>query len=130
MKRMKTMIEYYNLIQVICGVLAVIFIFLGIFLSVKKLNPEKYETMPLKMTVISTALIIIGLLLYGVVRTCTNLTVVTEEHYDVSTVYLVSLGEVIKMFGFIVFVPLLFKLFKPRTRKPESSSEEIPEETE
>ena len=127
---MKAMSEYYNLIQVICGVLAVIFVFLGIFLSVKKLNPEKYETMPLKMTVISTALIIIGLLLYGVVRTCTNLTVVTEEHYDVSTVYLVSLGEVIKMFGFIVFVPLLFKLFKPRTRKPESSSEETPEETE
>ena len=124
------MSEYYNLIQVICGVLAVIFVFLGIFLSVKKLNPEKYETMPLKMTVISTALIIIGLLLYGVVRTCTNLTVVTEEHYDVSTVYLVSLGEVIKMFGFIIFVPLLFKLFKPRTRRPESSSEDIPEETE
>ena len=86
--------------------------------------------MPLKMTVISTALIIIGLLLYGVVRTCTNLTVVTEEHYDVSTVYLVSLGEVIKMFGFIIFVPLLFKLFKPRTRRPENGSEEIPEETE
>ena len=127
---MKAMSEYYNLIQVICGVLAVIFVFLGIFLSVKKLNPEKYETMPLKMTVISTALIIIGLLLYGVVRTCTNLTVVTEEHYDVSTVYLVSLGEVIKMFGFIIFVPLLFKLFKPRTRRPESSSEDIPEETE
>ncbi len=124
------MSEYYNLIQVICGVLAVVFVFLGIFLSVKKLNPEKYETVPLKMTVISTALIIIGLLLYGVVRTCTNLTVVTEEHYDVSTVYLVSLGEVIKMFGFIVFVPLLFKLFKPRTRKPESSSEENPGETE
>ena len=127
---MKAMSEYYNLIQLICGVLAVIFVFLGIFLSVKKLNPEKYETMPLKMTVISTALIIIGLLLYGVVRTCTNLTVVTEEHYDVSTVYLVSLGEVIKMFGFIIFVPLLFKLFKPRTRRPENGSEEIPEETE
>lgn len=124
------MIEYYNLIQVISGVLAVIFIFLGIFLSVKKLNPEKYETIPLKMTLISTALIAIGLLLYAVVRTCTNLTVVTEEHYDVSTVYLVSLGEVIKLFGFIVFVPLLFKLFKPRSRKPENNSEETPEETE
>ena len=127
---MKAMSEYYNLIQLICGVLAVIFVFLGIFLSVKKLNPEKYETVPLKMTVVSTALIIIGLLLYGVVRTCTNLTVVTEEHYDVSTVYLISLGEVIKMFGFIIFVPLLFKLFKPRTRRPENGSEEIPEETE
>ena len=124
------MIEYYNLIQVISGVLAVIFIFLGIFLSVKKLNPEKYEAIPLKMTLISTALIAIGLLLYAVVKTCTNLTVVTEEHYDVSTVYLVSLGEVIKLFGFIVFVPLLFKLFKPRSRKPENNSEEIPEETE
>lgn len=127
---MMAMIEYYNLIQVISGVLAVIFIFLGIFLSVKKLNPEKYETIPLKMTLISTALIAIGLLLYAVVKTCTNLTVVTEEHYDVSTVYLVSLGEVIKLFGFIVFVPLLFKLFKPRSRKPENNSEEIPEETE
>ena len=124
------MSEYFNLIQVISGVASVIFIFLGIFLSVKKLNPEKYETIPLKMTLISTALIAIGLLLYAIVRTCTNLTVVTEEHYDVWAVYLVSLGEVIKLFGFIVFVPLLFKLFKPRSRKPENNSEEIPEETE
>ena len=127
---MTAMSEYYNLIQIISGVAAVILIFLGIFLSVKKLNPEKYETIPVRSTVICTALIAAGLLLYAVVKTCTNLTVVTEEHYDLSTVYLVSLGEVIKVFGFIVFVPLLFRLFKPRSRKPESGTEEIPEESE
>ena len=122
------MSEYFNLIQIICGVAAVIFVFAGIFMSVKSLNPEKYETIPLKKILISTALIALGLLLYAVVKTCTNLTVVTEEHYDLWAVYLVSLGEVIKMFGFILFVPLLFKLFKPRSRKPENESEDIPEE--
>lgn len=122
--------EYFNLIQVIATVLAVIFIFLGISVSVKSLNPEKYETIPPKTTVISTVLIVIGLLCYAVVKTCTNLTVVTQEHYDVSTVYLVSLGEVIKFFGFIIFVPLLFRLFKPRSRKPEKNADEIPEESE
>lgn len=127
---MTAMSEYFNLIQVIATVAAVIFIFLGISISVKSLNPEKYETIPPKTTIISTALIVVGLLFYAVVKTCTNLTVVTEEHYDVSTVYLVSLGEVIKFFGFIVFVPLLFRLFKPRSRKPENNDEEIPEETE
>ena len=124
------MSEYFNLIQVIATVLAVIFIFLGISVSVKSLNPEKYETIPPKTTVISTVLIVIGLLCYAVVKTCTNLTVVTQEHYDVSTVYLVSLGEVIKFFGFIIFVPLLFRLFKPRSRKPEKNADEIPEESE
>lgn len=125
---MKAMSEYFNLIQIICGVAAVIFVFAGIFMSVKSLNPEKYETIPLKKILISTALIALGLLLYAVVKTCTNLTVVTEEHYDLWAVYLVSLGEVIKMFGFILFVPLLIKLFKPRSRKPENESEDIPEE--
>lgn len=124
------MSEYFNLIQVIATVLAVIFIFLGISVSVKSLNPEKYEMIPPKTTVISTVLIVIGLLCYAVVKTCTNLTVVTQEHYDVSTVYLVSLGEVIKFFGFIIFVPLLFRLFKPRSRKPEKNADEIPEESE
>ena len=126
---MTEMSEYLNLIQVISGIASVVFIFLGIFLTVKKLNPEKYETIPVRSTVICTALIAVGILLYAVVKTCTNLTVVTEEHYDVSTVYLVSLGEVIKIFGFIVFVPLIFRLFKPRSRKPEKDDEEIPEES-
>jgi len=40
------------------------------------------------------------------------------------------LGEVIKIFGFTVFIPLIFKLFKPRSRKPEKDAEDQLEETE
>ncbi len=120
--------EYLNLIQIITGVIAAALIFTGIFISVKKLNPEKYEVMPVKTTVISTALIILALLIFAVTKTCTNLTVETEEQYELWTVYLASLGEVIKSFGFVIFVPLLFRLFKPRSHKEnteEESSEDI-----
>lgn len=118
------MSEYYNLIQVFAGVAAVILIFTGIFISVKSLNPEKYETIPVKTTVISTALLAAGILCYTVMRTCTNLTVVTEEHYEVGSVYFASLLEVIKIFGFTLFIPLLFRLIKPRTPKKEVPEEE------
>ena len=131
-KKQKTglwkMSEYYNLIQIIAGIASVILIFTGIFLSVRKLNPEKYENIPVKSTVISTAVIAAGLLCYAIVKTCTNLTVVTEEKYEVTTVYIASLIEVIKLFGFILFVPLLFRLFKPKTKKLEKSEEEIADE--
>ena len=93
-------------------------------------DPEKYEVIPVKTTVISTLLIILGLLSYAVMKTCTNMTVVTEEHYDLWALYLASLGEVIKLFGFIVFVPVLFRLFKPRSRKEPAEEEFSDKESE
>ena len=123
------MSDYLNLIQVISGVLAAGLIFTGIVLCVKKLNPEKHETIPVKTTVISTLLIAAGLLSYSVIVACTNLTVVTEEHYELWTIYLASLGEVVKKFGFIVFIPLVFRLFKPKQHR-ETPEEEITESAE
>ena len=122
------MAEYLNLIQIVSGVIAAALVFTGLLLSAKKLNPKKYETIPVKTTVISTLLIILGLLSYAVTKTCTNMTVVTEEHYDLWALYLASLGEVIKLFGFIVFVPVLFRLFKPRSRKEKPAEEEFSDE--
>lgn len=125
------MSNYLNLIQLISGILAAVTVFAGVFLSVKKLNPEKYEEIPLKTTVISVALIALGLLFFAVTKTCTNLTIDTEEQYEIWTVYLASAGEVIKLFGFFVFVPVLFRLFKPKTHKEnsdEGSAEDIGEE--
>ena len=119
------MTEYLNLIQIITGVLAAILIFVGIFLSAKKLNPEKYEVIPVKTTVISTLLIILGLLSYAVTKMCTNMNIVTEEHYELWALYFAALEEVIKLFGFIVFIPVLFRLFKPRSRKEKPAEEEI-----
>jgi len=122
------MAEYLNLIQLIFGILAVALVFIGIFMTVKKLNPEKYEEIPVKTTVISTLLIILGLLSYAVTKTCTNYTIVTEEHYELWALYFASLEEVIKLFGFTVFIPVLFRLFKPKSRKEKPAEEEISEE--
>ncbi len=122
------MAEYLNLIQIISGVIAAALVFAGIFLSAKKLNPEKYVAVPVKTTVISTCLVVGGLLIYAITKTCTNLTVVTEEHYELATIYLVSLGEVFKMFGFICFVPLVFRLMKPKSHKNDEESDIIDED--
>ena len=124
------MSEYLNYIQLISGIMAAVLIFTGCFLSAKKLNPEKYEIIPVKTTVISTVLIIAGLLCYSLTKTCTNLTIVTEEQYEFGTLYFASLEEVIKMFGFVVFVPLLFRLFKPKSRKKDDSDKAAAEDYE
>ena len=124
------MSEYLNYVQLISGILSAGFVFAGIFISAKKLNPEKYEKIPVKTTVISTALIIAGILCYTLMKTCTNMTVVTEEHYELGTLYYASLEEVVKSLGFIVFIPLLFRLFKPKSQKRDQIEEDIPVETE
>ena len=124
------MSEYLNYIQLISGILAAGLIFAGGFISAKKLNPEKYEKIPVKTTVISTMLIIAGLLCYTLTKTCTNMTIVTEEHYELGTLYFASLEEVVKHLGFIVFLPLLFRLFKPRSQNRDRIEEDIPVEAE
>lgn len=124
------MTDYLNYIQLASGILAVGFIFAGLFITAKKLNPEKYEKIPVKTTVISTALIIAGLLCYTMVKTCTNMTVVTEEHYELGTIYYASLEEVVKYFGFVIFIPVLFRLFKPKSQKRDAIKEDIQLETE
>ena len=124
------MSEYLNYVQLISGILSAGFVFAGIFISAKKLNPEKYEKIPVKTTVISTALIVAGILCYTLMKTCTNMTIVTEEHYELGTLYYASLEEVVKSLGFIVFIPLLFRLFKPKSQKRDQIEKDIPVETE
>ena len=124
------MSDYLNIIQLISGIAAAVLVFIGIFISVKKLNPEKYETIPVKNTVISIALILLGLLCFAVTKTCTNLTVETVEHYELGTIYFASVGEVIKSFGFVALIPILFRLFKPRAAKKDAATQEISEELE
>ncbi len=124
--RRQKMINYLNIIQLVSGIAAAVLVFVGVFMSVKALNPEKHDTIPMKTTVISAIVIALGLLCYAVTKTCTNLTVITEEQYELWTLYLASAGEVAKSFGFIVFIPVVFRLFKPKSRRDEQT--DIPEE--
>ena len=124
--RRQKMINYLNIIQLVSGIAAAVLVFVGVFMSVRALNPEKHDTIPMKTTVISAIVIALGLLCYAVTKTCTNLTVITEEQYELWTLYLASAGEVAKSFGFIVFIPVVFRLFKPKSRRDEQT--DIPEE--
>lgn len=121
------MADYLNIIQLVTGIISAGLIFAGIWMSVKKLNPEKYEVIPMKTTIISTLFIVIGLLFFSVTKTCTNLTIETEEQYELWSIYLASAGEVIEHFGFVAFVPVLFRLFRPKSRR--RNEEEIIDET-
>ena len=123
------MADYLNIIQLVTGIISAGLIFAGIFMSVKKLNPEKYEEIPMKTTVISTLLILCGLLVFSITKTCTNLTIETEEQYELWSIYLASAGEVIEYFGFVALVPILFRLFRPKSqRKNEEAGIEEPSE--
>ena len=97
-------------------------------LNVYRMRLLGAEVIPVKTTVISTLLIILGLLSFAVTKTCTNMNIVTEEHYELWALYFASLEEVIKYFGFIVFVPILFRLFKPRSRKDKPEEDIVSEE--
>ncbi len=124
--RKQKMTNYLNIIQLISGIAAAVLVFVGIFISVNALNPEKHDTIPLKTTVISALVIALGLLCFAVTRTCSNLMFVTDEQYELWTVYLASAGEIAKSFGFIVFIPVVFRLFKPKSRRDEQT--EMPED--
>ncbi len=105
--------NYLNYIQLALGLLSAAAVFVGIFVPVKKLKDEEStEKIPTKTLVIATSLILLGLLLYAGVKTCTYLTVETEEQYDVLTLYLTAVIEVAKTLGFLLLIPALFRIFK------------------
>ena len=118
--------KYLNIIQLITGLLAVACIFTGLFLSIKKLSKEdESKKIPKNTVIISTILIAIGLLLFSVTKTCTNYAI-RDQEYDISVLYLSSLITVIKYFGFVLLVPILFNYIK---RRPKTvSNEDIEEE--
>lgn len=109
--------KYLNIIQLVTGILAVVFIFSGLFLSIKKLSKEdESKKIPKNTVIISTVLIAFGLLLYAVTKTCTNYAN-RDQEYDIMVIYLSSMITVIKYFGFILLVPILFNYIKRRPRK-------------
>ena len=111
--------NYLNYIQLALGLLAAASVFVGIFLPVKKLKDEEStEKIPTK------TLILLGLLLYAGVKTCTFLTVETEEQYGVMTLYFTALVEVAKTLGFLVLIPALFRIFKRSNDEKQNKKSE------
>ena len=117
--------NYLNYIQLALGLWAAASVFVGIFLPVKKLKDEEStEKIPTKTLVIATGLILLGLLLYAGVKTCTFLTVETEEQYGVMALYFTALVEVAKTLGFLVLIPALFRIFKRSNDEKQNKKSE------
>lgn len=115
--------QYLNLIQVISSVIGVALIFAGLFISIRKLNKEdSTEKIPVKTVRLSTILIIVGLLCYAVTKTCTNYAN-RDQEYDIIVIYLASLIDVVKFFGFVALVPILLNLIKRKPQKPAQDTE-------
>ncbi|MCQ2467268.1 MAG: hypothetical protein MJ166_07110 [Clostridia bacterium] len=118
------MSNYLNIIQLVSGIAAIVLIFAGLFLSIRKLNKEdSSEKIPMSTVKLSTILIVLGLLLYAVTKTCTNYAN-RDQEYDLIVIYVASLIDVIKFFGFIALIPILLNYVKRRaTKKVEEDTE-------
>lgn len=104
-----------NTIQLITGIIGVIFIFTGLFLSTRKLSKEDpTKKIPKKTVIISTLLIALGLMTYAITKACT-LYANRDQEYDIMVLYFSSLINVLKYFGFVLLLPFLFNYLK---RKP------------
>ena len=123
--------DYLNIIQLICGIGAALFIFLGLFTSFRKLNKEdSTQKVPKKTMIRSMIFIGIGLILYAAVKTCTGISKDNGDN-DLFTIYSAYLIEVIKYFGFLILIPLLINYLKKKPyNKPVEDDYEEAEEDE
>ncbi|MBO4636916.1 MAG: hypothetical protein J5685_07195 [Clostridiales bacterium] len=109
-----------NYIQIACGIIAIILIFTGLFITVKKLKkPDDNKKDRIDSIIRSTLFIIFGILFYSGTRTCTNLISDTAGDFSIVTVYLASVVEVIKVFGFIILLPAVLNMLAPKTARKE-----------
>lgn len=110
-----------NYIQLALGIAAIATIFIGLFTAFKKLDKEDSSKLLSTGTIIrSMVLVAAGLLLYAGVKTCTNIAAGAGEDYDIFVIYMASIVDVVKYFGFIIFVPLLINFVRRRPVKNDS----------
>ncbi|MCR5529219.1 MAG: hypothetical protein K6F49_08380 [Saccharofermentans sp.] len=104
-----------NYIQLALGLSSVACIFIGLVTTLRCLDRnDSSKDIPRDKIIKSTLLIVLALLLFSGVKTCSNLTSAEAADYDITVVYLASVVEVAKIFGFLVFIPLLIKVLRPR----------------
>lgn len=117
--------QYLNIIQLVSGIAGIASIFIGLFLTIRKLNKEDSTTkIPSKTIKISTALIVLGLLLYAVTKTCTSYAN-RDQDYDVMAIYFASLIDVVKMFGFVALIPVLLNVLRRKSTKRPTEKEDL-----
>ncbi len=115
--RRKLMLNY---IQLALGAASIVMIFLGLYTAFKKLDKEdSSKLLPVGTIIRSMIMIAVGLLFYAGVKTCTNIAAGAGEEYDITVIYMASAVDVIKYFGFFIFIPLLINFIRRKPVKNE-----------
>ena len=105
-----------NYIQLGLGLAAVVCIFIGLFTTIRSLDKnDSSKTISTETVIKSMVFITVGLLLYSGVKTCSNMLTDGAQDYDVGVIYMASVVEVAKVFGFLILIPLILKLLADRT---------------
>ncbi len=106
------------IIQLISGLAAIVLIFAGLRTTIKKLDKDnRYVGVPKAVVLNSTKLIVFGLLALGVTKTCSNYEAMHAD-YSLLIIYLGSLIEMVKFFGFVALLPFLINYLRtPHVKK-------------
>jgi len=110
-----------TVVQIVFLIAAAILIFIGLRISIKKLDKEKREKAIPKATLSkSLHIIIAGICCYALSRFATNSMSVESEKYSIFGVLIQSLWEAIVTLGFTAFIPyILNRLRGPGEKKKE-----------
>lgn len=112
-------------VMAVSGIAAAVFAFLGLRNSASKLDKEdRTVAIPRKVIIRSTIYMIFAVLLLAVMRTCGELGKPEARDLDIIIVYLHTLVETVKYFGFIILIPLVLNYVRTTKNKNRNSSEE------
>lgn len=117
------MVSWLTIIQLLSGLGAAVTIFIGLYMSVKKLNPEdRSSEIPKDIVYKSTRLLVIGLLLYTVTKSLTLYSSApSEDYFSCAGAALVS---VLKTFGFIILIPFLLNYVRVSNYKKKTTDDQ------
>ena len=114
-----------TILMIVAGVEAAVFAFLGLRNSTSKLDKEdRTVAIPKKVIIRSTFFMVIAILLFAVTRTCGEIGKPEAKDLDIAVVYLHTLVETVKYFGFIILLPFVLNYVRTTKNKKRNSSEE------
>ena len=114
-----------TIIMIVAGVEAAVFAFLGLRNSTSKLDKEdRTVAIPKKVIIRSTVFMVLSIFFLTVMRTCGEIGKPEAQDLDLIVVFLHTLVETVKYFGFIILLPFVLNYVRTTKNKKRNSSEE------
>ena len=114
-----------TILMIVAGVEAAVFAFLGLRNSTSKLDKEdRTVAIPKKVIIRSTVFMVLSIFFLTVMRTCGEIGKPEVQDLDLIVVFLHTLVETVKYFGFIILLPFVLNYVRTTKNKKRNSSEE------